>query len=128
MSPRIAIVERDRPYGVLAARQQAALGAHPAHVRREHQAEAEPAVRRRIVGMGLDRPSQGLDGGLVIGARHSPEMRLRLGHQLPCAEMLAASAASARMPSAASSRGSMAAATLRVISSCTAKMSPSSRS
>ena len=61
--PGIAIVERDRAHGVLAAGEQILLAIDPSHMRGKHQAEPQQASRRRVVRIGLDG---------AVRARRSP--------------------------------------------------------
>ena len=127
VSPGIAIIERDGSDRVRATGTQALLAIDPAHVCGKYQAKSQQSSRRCVVRVRLDRPFEDADRRLEIRPRHPPDIRpaRATSSQAPRSS---AERESARIPSAANRWGSMAAATLRVISSCTLKMSPSSRS
>jgi hypothetical protein len=81
--PGIAIIEGDRPYGVLVASEQPVFAINPSHVRGKRQAKPQESSGRRVFGIGLDRPLECADRGLMVRARQPPSMRLTASHELP---------------------------------------------
>src|SRR5581483_2127705 len=113
VAPRIAVVERDGPLGMLPAEADGRFLLHPSHMRRKHQRKAEQRVAR-----GRHAIADSQSG--CVSRQKSPCARATSSH----AVRSTAESEPVRTPSEARTFGSTAATTLLVISSWTAKMSP----
>src|SRR5882757_634165 len=88
LSPRIAIVERNRPEDVLAAGEQALVPGGPAVMCCKYQAKTQEASGRRVVRISLDGALERPYCSCIVRSRETPDIRLCARHELPGSEII----------------------------------------